>query len=225
MGRNVFVSYKYDDTDVLQLKDIDWRLTRVRDYVNILEEKFDEYEHYWRGEHAHASLEGVPEDEIKELLKDAIYPTTVTVIFISRGMKSSAPERDQWVPWEIRYSLSEIGRNGKNSGTNRLLAIVLPDAQGSTSYFFEKDTCGVRILTFEYTFQIIEDNFFNAIDMTKRACSTGAHSGHKSSADSYIVWMTWESIEDFNKIPGLIEKAASRAEEKELFDICKTIKN
>ena len=76
----------------------------------------------------------------------------------------SENESDQWIPWEVAYSLKEITRNDRTSHTNGILAAVLPDQDSSYSYFLEEDTCSVchcRNLRTDKLFQILRDNMFN----------------------------------------------------------------
>lgn len=89
-------------------------------------------------------LSKLSDDTIWEKLKDRIYDSSVTVIFISPEMKEIwKEEKDQWIPWEISYSLKETSRKNKNgdpvtSKSNAMLAVVLPDENGSYSYYLEK---------------------------------------------------------------------------------------
>lgn len=82
MGRRVFVSYKYADTNVRVLKNVIGRQTKVRDYVDILEEKIGK-DNVYCGEHNDEDLSDKSEDYIWDHLKDKIFPTTVTVVLIS----------------------------------------------------------------------------------------------------------------------------------------------
>jgi hypothetical protein len=60
MGRKVFVSYKYGDTQVKPLRGIVERPTQVRDYVNYLENAFLEIDElYWYAERDDESLAGL----------------------------------------------------------------------------------------------------------------------------------------------------------------------
>ena len=59
-------------------------------------------------------------------------------------------QRSQWIPWEISYSLRETTRNDRTSHNNAILAVVLPNKQGSYSYY-NKDNL----------FPILKDNISN----------------------------------------------------------------
>lgn len=105
----------------------------VRDYVTKFEEILDPSDNIYKGESEGEDLSSLSEETIWKKLKDRIYDSSVTVVFISPEMKESwKAEKDQWIPWEISYSLKEVSRKNKNgdavtSRSNAMVAVVLPD--------------------------------------------------------------------------------------------------
>ena len=145
MGKKIFVSYKFADDRVENLSL--YRNSTVRDYVTRFEEILDPSDNIYKGESDGEDLSSLSEETIWKKLKDRIYDSSVTVIFISPGMKDVwKSERNQWIPWEVSYSLKEISRKNKNgdavsSRTNAMVAVVLPDENGSYSYYLESKNC------------------------------------------------------------------------------------
>ena len=62
-------------------------------------------------------------------------------MIISQNMKESGNEDDQWIPWEISYSLKEINRNDRRKTPNAIIAIVLAENNGSYDYYIEENKC------------------------------------------------------------------------------------
>lgn len=150
MGRKIFVSYKYADSDVFtSLDDCTNRCRTVRDYVTRLEQLLTEgADHIYKGEQEGEDLSDKSDDYIWEHLKDKIYDSSITIVLISPNMRDNKKhDRSQWIPWEIYYSLREDARNGRKSHKNALLAIILPDRRGSYQYYRPKNL-----------FRILEDN-------------------------------------------------------------------
>ena len=147
MGKKIFVSYKYADTQVenLTLE----KNSIVRDYVDEFEKKIDSSDNIYKGESDGEDLSNLSDDTIWEKLKDRIYDSSVTIVFISPGMRETLKkDRDQWIPWEVSYSLKETSRKNKNgdsvtSHSNAMIAVVLPDEDGSYSYYLESKKCCV----------------------------------------------------------------------------------
>jgi hypothetical protein len=107
----------------------------------------------------------------------------MTIVFISPGMKvSGVKEKDQWIPWEVSFSLRTTKRKNQNGDTytsnpNAMLAVVLPDANGSYDYFLEKKNCCTEGCTTHHTnntFAIIRQNMFNRKSGDKHVCNTGS---------------------------------------------------
>ena len=159
MGKKIFVSYKYADDFVENLEEE--VNSTVRDYVDLFEQKLDEEDDIYKGESDGEDLSKLSEDIIWEKLKDRIYDSSVTIVFISPGMREIGTEdKEQWIPWEISYSLKETSRRNKNgesvtSHSNAMIAVVLPDANGSYTYYLfyysvYSDNCflGTRYLLF-----------------------------------------------------------------------------
>jgi hypothetical protein len=108
MGKKIFVSYKYADTDVLAFKEGMSEFlnpTTVRDYVDRLEWYFDRTDDIYKGESDDEDLSEYDEDTIWDKLKDRIFDSSITILMISSGMKEpNRRDRSQWIPWEISYS-------------------------------------------------------------------------------------------------------------------------
>lgn len=226
MGRKIFVSYKYNDTSVQMLDDQED--TKVRDYVTKFEEKLDESDHIYKGEKDDEDLSDLDDDTIWGKLKDRIYDSTVTVIFISPNMKEETVERDQWIPWEVSYSLKETSRKNKNgksvtSKTNAMVAVVLPDKDGSYSYYLSRKNCcssGCNEHKTQNLFQIIRDNKFNKKTGNKRECDTG--STVWSGECSYIAATKWcDFILNYDKY---VNEAIKRQDDIDNYEIVKEIK-
>ena len=227
MGKKIFVSYKYADDQVEHLGNDDSTAT-VRDYVTALEDSIDSSDHIYKGEHDDEDLSQLEDDTIWEKLKDKIYDSTVTVVFISPGMRdTSKKDRDQWIPWEISYSLKETSRKNKNgdpitSKSNAMLAVVLPDTEGKYSYYLnENNCCTVRCIT-HYTgklFSILKNNKFNYTKKKKYACDKDKEIWQGTC--SYIEAVKWC---DFKKnINFYIDKAIDRQANIDDYDIPKDV--
>lgn len=221
MGHKVFVSYKYADDNV-------WILGTARDYVDMLCDYIKSTtEHIYKGENDGEDLSNLSDETIWKKLKDKIYDSTLTIVMISPGMKESKPDRDQWIPWEISYSLKETSRKNKNgdpitSRSNAMLAIVLPDSSGSYSYYTHKKSCcssGCRVLKTDILFDVLRNNMFNIKNPNKENCSDGSTVYHGES--SYIDSIKWE---DFIKAPEkYINQAYVRQDNIALYNITKEV--
>lgn len=227
LGKKIFVSYKYADDEVENLK---WgENSTVRDYVDKFEEKLDLSDNIYKGEEEGEDLSHLLDDEIWEKLKDRIYDSSVTIVFISPGMRESwKKDRDQWIPWEVSYSLKETSRKNKNgdsitSHSNAMVAVVLPDRSGSYSYYLESKKCCSGGCTMHYTnnlFQIIRKNKFNRTQNTsKHVCDNNDIVWNGTC--SYIEAVKWSSF--INNYQKYVNSAIDRQEHIDEYDICKEV--
>lgn len=192
MGKKIFISYKYADDSVERLSSTPWfRETTVRDYVDKLETYFDYSTHIYKGESDGEDLSWLSQDSIWSKLKDRIYDSSVTIVMISPKMKDLyKTDRSQWIPWEISFSLKETTRSDRTSHTNAILAVVLPDSEGSYDYYLSKTECGSTLHHTDILFNIIRENKFNIKNPDKRLCSEcGKY--HYYGATSYIEAVKW----------------------------------
>lgn len=181
MGHKIFVSYKFADDQVKNLNG--QQNSTVRDYVNELEDYFDNSSHIYKGESSGEDLSELTEETIWSKLRDRIFDSTLTIVFISPGMKEFwKTEKDQWIPWEVSFSLRTTTRKKQNGDTytsnpNAILAVVLPDTNGSYDYFLEKKSCcseGCLMHHTNNTFNIIRKNMFNLKSADTHVCDSGS---------------------------------------------------
>ena len=137
-GRKIFVSYKYIDADVQSLPSV-VEPTWPCDYVDYIKNNLLKENDIYKGENSDEDISLWEEEEIWEHLKDKIYDSTITIVLISPNMKELRQwQRSQWIPWEISFSVRETTRSNRTSHRNALLAVILPDRNGSYTYY-DKD--------------------------------------------------------------------------------------
>ena len=230
MGRKVFVTYKYADTQVQDLniyEDSVWfgkqRVqTTARHYVNALANILDSEDHIYKGENDGQSLADFSDEYIASSLRNKIFDSSITIVLISKGMKNAFKnEKDQWIPWEISYSLKEYTRNGRTSLSNGIIALILPDTSGSYGYYLNFDgVCNCTNYNTPFLFQILKDNMFNIKSPDNYLCSNGSKIYRGDF--SYIPSVKWE---DFKIKPDLyLTKVIELRDKKEEYNITKTIK-
>jgi hypothetical protein len=227
MGRKIFVSYKYSDVHVQDLNlyqntyfGLQKVQTTARHYVDKLAETLEAEDHIYKGEDDGESMKTLADTTISSKLGDKIFDSSVTIVLISKGMKNSyLPENEQWIPWEISYSLKQQDRRGQKSKMNGVLAVVLPDEFGLYSYYITYDSeCNCRMLNIGILFEILRENMFNAKNPIRNVCNgKWIYSGDYSFIDS----VRWE---DFIMNPSYyIDKAIELRDKEEEFKLRKNI--
>ncbi|MCH9663040.1 MAG: TIR domain-containing protein [Gammaproteobacteria bacterium] len=227
MPRKIFVSYKYSDSSVLPLNGDD--STLAKDYANKTQFLLIEKGHTYKGERDGDDLKHLAIETIEKKLKDRLYDTSVTIVLVSRNMKEDyRPENDQWIPWEIAYSLKEISRGGRTSMSNAILAVVLPDEVGDYSYFIRQtgcEKCNCRIVNTGRLFKIHADNMYNQRNKDIVKCSNpfcSANSVEMYIGDpSYISFIEWELFK--KNINTYIDIAVRIKEKINDYDVAKQI--
>lgn len=229
MARKVFVSYKYGDSDVRSLRPsggglISVLTTTARDYVDELSIRLDANDHIYKGENDNESLAGFKDETIESKLRDKIFDTSITIILISKNMRDvTTSEDDQWIPWEVSYSLKEMTKGNRTSKTNGMIAVVLPDRGGSYEYFV-KNTCANGCMTWQKgsTFGIIGKNMFNRKQPKTFICNNHPAGGavHTGYDHSYIYPVTWDEF--ISNVNGYINLVAQISENVDDYEIIKT---
>jgi hypothetical protein len=223
MGKKVFISYKYSDINVQALEGN--LNTTVRNYVDKLQDKFDALPHIYKAEEDDNDLSKFKNDTIASHLKDKIFDSTLTIVLVSPNMKDpKIPEDDQWIPWEISYSLKEHKRNNRASLTNALLAVILPDRTGSYNYYIQENVCtkcNCRILKTRFLFQIMSANMFNLKNPQFSICENHITNKPFLGESSYMYSVKWDLF--FSNVDLYVKKAVAINEKIEIYKITKTI--
>ncbi len=200
MARKIFISYKYGDPSVQYLPRYNENgITTARHYVDMLQEHIDTSDNINKGENDGEDMSGFKDETIESKLRDKIFDSTITVVFISKNMKDqNLSEDEQWIPWEISYSLKEMTRNDRTSGTNAVLAVVIPDEIGSYSYMVNHYSCVTQWNTASL-FKILGENMFNRNEKKLTDCTNCGDQHHAGSDHSYIYPVKWaDFISDMN---------------------------
>lgn len=161
MGRKVFVSYKYKDPDVKMIPGVT-QPTWPCDYVDYIKNNVLSSDDIYKGENSDEDISSWSEDAIWGHLKDKIYDSSITIVLISPNMKEPGKwQRSQWIPWEISYSLRETTRNDRTSHSNAILAVILPDKNGSYDYYNKDDLFPILKSNIEngYIYVVTWDDF------------------------------------------------------------------
>ncbi|MGX2968076.1 TIR domain-containing protein [Ursidibacter sp. B-7004-1] len=204
MGNKIFISYKYADDCVeqLRLNDI-FHTTTARDYVDIIQRKLDrDGNHINKGEKDNESLEDFADETIRSKLADKIFDSSVTIVLISPNMKDYwKSEKDQWIPWEIAYSLRNKRRSDNRSKRNAILLVILPDRTGNYNYTNKNG----------FYFDIIQKNLNNLrfnypSSKLKGGCS-----------HSYLLRCDWDNF--ISNVDGWIEAAIEIKENGDKYNI------
>lgn len=177
MGRKIFVSYKYRDTQVEDLNIYEDTIfgrqkvqTKARDYVDLLQDKIGN-DHINLGEKDGESLVDFSDLSIETSLKNKIRQSSVTIVLISKGMKTSDNENDQWVPWEISYSLRTVPTGNYIKQMNAILGVVIPDETGTYDWYYKNNPeCNCITHFTSKLFKILKDNTFNIKEKNIRHC-------------------------------------------------------
>jgi hypothetical protein len=228
MARKIFVSYKYKDEKVNDLQssyfeEIDGkaifntRKTRVRDYVNKLQEKIGR-EHVNLGEKDNEGLDEFSDENIETELKKRIRQCSTTIVLISKGMKvSTIIEKEQWIPWEVSYSLRIVPTGGNTKQMNAVLGIVLPDESGTYEWYYQSNpNCNSITHHTSKTFKILRSNMFNVLKTEFRECN--GTKIHITNEPSFIKTVKWHDFMHADMYNFYIDEAIKIKDKKDLYD-------
>lgn len=146
MAHKTFISYKYSE---------------ARDLRDRIIEALGDDATYYKGETSDSpDLTDSSTENIKRVLRDMMYDTSVTIVIISPHMNES-----KWIDWEIEYCLKDNTRKNRTSHTNGIVGIIMR-VDGDYSWFKKESTnChGSSTVSYEMSkvFNIISANHFNS---------------------------------------------------------------
>lgn len=145
MAHKTFISYKYSEAQGLRDRIID---------------ALGEDATYYKGETSDSpDLTDTSTENIKKVLRDMMYDTSVTIVIISPHMKES-----KWIDWEIEYSLKNMTRKDRTSHTNGVVGVIMK-CNGGYDWFKSNDRsmdgCFSSSYDEKYLYDIIKNNRYN----------------------------------------------------------------
>lgn len=154
MAHKTFISYKYDES---------------QDTRDAIIDALGDDATYYEGETSDSpDLTDTSTENIKKVLTDMMYGTSVTIVILSPNMTKS-----MWIDWEIEYSLKNITRKDRTSHTNGVVAVI-KKVNGGYDWFKKNSiNChGTSTVSYQMdkVFDIIRDNHFNS-DPAQWHCS------------------------------------------------------
>lgn len=146
MAHKTFISYKYDEA-----QDLRNRIIGAMD---------KDYARFYQGETSESpDLTDTSTENIKRVLRDMMYDTSVTIVIISPRMKQS-----KWIDWEIEYCLKEETRKDRTSHRNGVVGVIMKVNGGYDWFKYSQknnDGCVSTCYHTEKVYDIINNNRFN----------------------------------------------------------------
>ena len=146
MAHKTFISYKYSEAQ------------KLRD--DIIDALGDDAT-YYKGETSDSpDLTDTSTENIKRVLRNMMYDTSVTIVIISPHMKES-----KWIDWEIEYSLKDETRKDRTSHNNGVVGVIMKYNGGYDWFVNHFRNChGTPVVNYNNSFlyPIIYNNHFNS---------------------------------------------------------------
>lgn len=170
MAHKTFISYKYSEAQELRDKII---------------ESLGKDATYYKGETSDSpDLTDTSTENIKRVLKDKMYDTSVSIVIISPNMKES-----KWIDWEIEYCLKEIKRKDRTSLTNGIVGVIMK-YKGGYDWFisYGENIHESTTLSYnnDYLYPIIYKNHFNSNPPVWHCNKCETYDSNKGSYISYV---------------------------------------
>lgn len=145
MAHKTFISYKYSEAQGLR-----------DDIIDALGDDAT----YYQGETSDSpDLTDTSTENIKRVLRDMMYDTSVTIVIISPHMKES-----KWIDWEIEYCLKNETRKDRTSHTNGVVGVIMK-CNGGYDWFkqntINSDGCHSSSYDESFLYDIIKNNRYN----------------------------------------------------------------
>lgn len=175
MAHKTFISYKYSE---------------ARDLRDAIIDSLGDDATYYKGETSDSpDLTDTTTENIKKVLRDKMYDTSVTIVIISPNMKKS-----KWIDWEIEYSLKSTTRKGRTSHTNGVVGVIMK-YDGGYDWFKETiindDGCHSVSYKENKVYDIINKNRFN---QNSKVYSCNKCKTVNSLSGSYIAYVDEETF-------------------------------